>query len=59
MSRIKITGYVDSEDLTPEYVDLNHPTGLSEEGYLNLVGGEDGAPLTLVDLDDVETEVEL
>lgn len=57
MTRIKITGYVESDDLDPEHVDLTHSTGLTEDGYLDLVAGEQGKPLKLTDLDDVETEV--
>ena len=31
--RIKVTGYLNVDDLTPEEVDLAHETGLSETGY--------------------------
>lgn len=57
MARIKVTGYIDSEDLDPEDVDLSDPTGFSEEGHLKHVVGEDGRALALTDLEDVDTEV--
>ena len=33
MSRIKVTGYLDTADLNPEHVDLDHESGLSSEGF--------------------------
>ena len=33
MSRIKVTGYLDTADLNPEHVDLHHESGLSSEGF--------------------------
>lgn len=58
MARIKITGYVDTDDLNPEDVDLEHEMGLSSEGYDNLVTGENGRPLSLTALEDVEVTLE-
>lgn len=58
MARLKITGYIETDELDPEYVDPDHPTGLTSEGYDNLIGGEMGLPLKLTDLEDVEVEVE-
>lgn len=58
MTRLKITGYIDTDDLGPGDVDLDHPTGLSSEGYDNLITGENGIPLKLTDLEDVEIEKE-
>lgn len=57
MARIKFTGYLDTDDLEPEQVDLGHKTGLSEQGYLDLVQGEGGAALSLSALDDVDSEI--
>jgi hypothetical protein len=34
MSRIKVTGYLDTDDLDDRHVDPSHEMGLSEEGYL-------------------------
>lgn len=33
MARIKVTGYLDTDDLDPEDVDLDHEMGLSNKGY--------------------------
>ena len=46
--RIKVTGYLDTEDMEPEHVDLSHPLGLSEAGYTYYV--------TELALDDVDFE---
>ena len=51
--RIKVTGYLETDDLDPEEVDETHETGLSEEGYLRYSSG--AYPLRL---DDLEFEVE-
>jgi len=34
--RIKVTGYISLSVLPEEYQDLNHETGLSEKGYLDI-----------------------
>jgi hypothetical protein len=52
--RIKITGYFEPED---EETDPNDSTGLTSEAYDNLIAGENGYPLKLSDLDDVEVRV--
>lgn len=31
--RIKVTGYLDTDDLDAEHVDTSHETGLSQEGF--------------------------
>lgn len=36
MARIKITGYMNTEDLDDDWVDLDHPSGLSETGTFEL-----------------------
>lgn len=36
MARIKVTGYILTDDLEPDHVDLNSETGLSEEGFEEL-----------------------
>lgn len=33
MARIMVMGYLDTDDLPGSFVDLDHKTGLSEEGY--------------------------
>ncbi len=45
--RIKVTGYLDVEDLNEDMIDLDHKTGLTAEGHDELVG-------TLLGLGDVE-----
>lgn len=50
MARIKVTGYLDTEEMASNHVDLNHPMGLSTEGYEALTGhGAEG-----LGLEDVE-----
>lgn len=51
---IKITGYYEPED---SEADSSNPLGLTEEAYLRLIFGEDGRPLKLTQLSDVELEV--
>jgi len=46
--RIKVTGYLDTDDLEPEHVDESHEMGLSEEGFTYYV--------TELGLDDVQFE---
>ena len=58
MGRIKVTGYVDTDDLNSGDVDLTDGTGLSSEGFDNLIAGENGRPLKLTDLDDIQVELE-
>lgn len=58
MARLKITGYIDTAELDDSHVDLDHPSGLSSEGYDDLVTGESGSALALTDLEDVEVEKE-
>lgn len=58
MPRIKVTGYIHTEDLDPEDVDLDDTSGLSSDGFDNLVTGENGRPLSLADLEDIELHLE-
>lgn len=51
MKRIKVTAYINAEEMDPEFVDLDHEMGLSNEGYtryLNALSGE---------MDDIEFEL--
>ena len=36
MARIKVTGYIDTEELSMDDLDLSHPMGLSSDGYERL-----------------------
>jgi len=56
--RIKFTGYMDVDEFDAADLDLDHPTGLSEDGHLKHVVGETGQALALSDLTDVDSEVE-
>lgn len=38
MPRIKVTGYIDTRDIDPEHLDLDHDTGLSSEGFDFMAG---------------------
>lgn len=53
MARIKITGYLEVED---SEFDGSHESGLTAEGYDNLIGNGDVAPPSLSSLEDLETE---
>ena len=52
--RIKVTGYLDPEEMASDHVDLSHEMGLSSEGYEALTGyGPEG-----LGLEDIEFELE-
>lgn len=36
MARIKVTGYINTDDVDDDLIDLEHPTGLSEDGLMQL-----------------------
>lgn len=55
--RIKITGYINIEELAPEHVDLEDATGFSEEGHLTYVVGEYGTTPQIHSLEDAEAEL--
>ncbi len=55
--RIKITGYIDIDDLEEEYVDLDDPTGLSAEGFEAIMIGE-GPPFIIADLQENDAVLE-
>lgn len=50
MARIKVTGYIDTDNLLPEAVDLEHETGLTDKGFLTLSNN--------LGLEDAEFELE-
>lgn len=54
MARIRVTGYIDTADLDPDRLDGDDRTGLSEQGYLDLVADENGTALKLSDLTDID-----
>ncbi|MCY4726684.1 hypothetical protein NYO98_10380 [Nocardioides sp. STR2] len=55
MPRIKVTGYLDTDDLDPEHVDTSHEMGLSTAGYEHMIGADGSRGLGL---DDVEFQIE-
>lgn len=55
--RIKIIGYYDIENLADDEVDASHPSGLSADGFDNLITGANGRALSTADLEDVEVEL--
>lgn len=57
MARIKITGYIDTDELGEEEVDLNHPSGLTSNGHDNITGPE--SLWRIGGLEDIEVELEL
>lgn len=50
-SRIKVTGYIEVDDLREEHVDLTSPDGLSSAGYTEVAHGANWNVGDLVDLD--------
>lgn len=50
MALIKITGYIDTDGLDPDFVDLTDDTGLTSDGYSEVVHE--------LGLDDVTFELE-
>jgi len=38
--RIKVTGFIDTDDIDDDQVDLSHATGLTEEAFTAYVTGE-------------------
>lgn len=48
--RVKVTGYLDTNDMEPQHVDESHDMGLSEEGF--------GFYVSELGLDDVQFEAE-
>jgi hypothetical protein len=55
MKRIKVTAYMDPDDLNEEYVDLDHDMGLSNDGYEFYAGVTGETPLG--PLGDIEFEL--
>lgn len=51
--RIKITGYIDTDEMDPAHLDLAHETGLSEDGYIAVTTGQ----MDLGGMEDIETEL--
>lgn len=54
--RIKVTGYLNTEDLDPACLDLNHETGITQAFYESIVGH--GMSFDVGALDDLEFELE-
>lgn len=58
MARIKVTGYMNVDEINPDFVDLDHATGLTDEGYGALTGMTTRQfDYSLSGLEDLETEV--
>jgi len=64
MARIKITGYIETDNLPDEFLDSSDDTGLSNAGYeafmgiAQVAGLEHEGNLKVRDLDDIEFEQE-
>lgn len=54
MARIKVTGYIDTEDMLPGDVDFDHPMGITDDYYSSLVSGAQPLPV----MEDLEFELE-
>lgn len=50
--RIRVTGYLNVDDLPAAHIDLNDPTGLSPAGYESVTDPD--TRYTLADLEDLE-----
>jgi hypothetical protein len=46
--RIKVTGYIDTEDMSPEDADEGHEMGVSEDFFNRHAGGE---PISLQEIE--------
>lgn len=55
--RIKVTGYLNPDDMDPTEVDLVHPTGLTEKGTDNVTSCFSDTPYKVADLEDIEVEL--
>ena len=55
--RIKVTGYLNPEDMDPSEVDLDHETGLSELGTERVTSIFGDITYKVCDLEDITTEV--
>lgn len=53
MSRIKVTGYMDTDNYDEDQIDLSDPTGLAESAYLAYASGH-----RALFLEDIEFELE-
>jgi hypothetical protein len=58
MPHIKVTGTLDTDELPANYVDLDHPSGLTEEGHEALFSIFSDETWKLSDLQDVDSELE-
>lgn len=59
MPRIKVTGYINTDDLDADMVDLNNSTGLSTLGFEELQGMHDvNTALPISSLEDLEFELQ-
>lgn len=52
--RIKVTGYIDTDDMELEDVDTAHPMGVSDTFYQAVATGQRSMP----DMDDIEFKAE-
>lgn len=57
--RIKVTGYLETDDMDPTHVDLLDPSGLSSEGEDALMSSlYRGVNYKTCDLEDIEAELQ-
>ncbi len=55
--RIQITGYIDTDMLHEDDVDLDDSTGLSVGGYERIIQGIGTESIPVADLDNIEVEL--
>ena len=54
MAKIKVTGWIDSDDLNDGDADPNHTSGLSEQGYNRMTTYDLEPGYKVADLNDIE-----
>jgi hypothetical protein len=57
MKRIKVTGYLNPNDMDPDHVDLDHSSGLTQEGDEAVTSSFSDQGYKISDLEDIETEL--
>jgi hypothetical protein len=57
VARIRVTGYLDTDDLDPDHVDLGHETGLSGRGDEAITSVFGDAQVRISELEDLKLEL--
>jgi hypothetical protein len=57
VARIRVTGYLDTDDLDQDHVDLGHETGLSGRGDQEITSVFGDAQVRISELEDLKLEL--